>query len=48
MVDKDIELGLLHEVADAPVFTRQAYATFPVRSPRLELIEESLQLVREK
>ena len=46
MVDKDIELGLLHEVADAPVFTRQAYATFPVRSPRLELIEESLQLVR--
>ncbi len=46
MVDKDIELGLLYEVAEAPVFTRQAYATFPVRSPRLELIEESLQLVR--
>lgn len=45
MIDKDIELGLLHEVADAPVFTRQAYATFPVRSPRLELIQESLQLV---
>jgi len=46
MVDKDIELGLLYEVAEAPVFTRQAYATFPVRSPRLELIEESLHLVR--
>ena len=46
MVGKDIELGLLHEVADAPVFTRQAYATYPVRSPRLELIEKSLQLVR--
>ena len=46
MVDKDIELGLLYEVVEAPVFTRQAYATFPIRSPRLELIEESLQLVR--
>ena len=46
MIDKDIELGLLHEVADAPVFTRQAYATFPVRSTRIELIEETLQLVR--
>jgi len=46
MVEKDIEFGLLHKVADAPVFTRQAYATFPVRSPRLELIEKSLVLVR--
>ena len=46
MVDKDIELGLLHEVIDAPTFTRQAYATFPVRSPRLELIEKSLLLIR--
>lgn len=46
MVDKDIELGLLYEVKDAPVFSRQAYATYPVRSPRLELIEKSLQLVR--
>lgn len=46
MVEKDIELGLLYEVADAPIFTRHAYATFPVRSPRLALIEESLQLVR--
>lgn len=46
MVSKDIELGLLHEVADAPVFSRQAYATYPVRSPRLDLIEKSLQLVR--
>lgn len=45
MVDKDIELGLLHEVENAPVFSRQAYATYPVRSPRLELIEKSLQLV---
>jgi DNA-binding transcriptional LysR family regulator len=46
MVTKEVELGLLHEVKDAPVFTRQAYATFPVRSPRLELIEKSLELVR--
>ena len=46
MVAKDIELGLLYEVTDAPVFTRQAYATYPVRSSRLELIEKSLELVR--
>lgn len=46
MVTKEVELGLLHEVKDAPVFTRQAYATFPVRSPKLELIEKSLELVR--
>ena len=46
MVNKDIELGLLHEVDGAPTFTRQAYATFPVRSARLDLIEKSLGLVR--
>jgi DNA-binding transcriptional LysR family regulator len=46
MVDKDLEFGLLHLVSDAPVFERQAYATFPVRSPRLELIEKSLQMIR--
>jgi DNA-binding transcriptional LysR family regulator len=45
MVSRDVELGLLHDVVDAPVFVRQAYATFPVRSPRLALIEESLALV---
>ena len=46
MVEKDIESGLLHLVRDAPVFKREAYATFPVRSPRLKLIEKSLKLVR--
>jgi DNA-binding transcriptional LysR family regulator len=46
MVAKDVEMGLLHEVDNAPTFTRQAYATFPVRSPRLKLIEQSLELVR--
>jgi DNA-binding transcriptional LysR family regulator len=46
MVEKDIDFELLHEVEGAPVFTRQAYATFPVRSPRLNLIEKSLGLVR--
>lgn len=46
MVARELELGLLHEVADAPVFERNAYATFPVRSPRAELIEDSLRLVR--
>ena len=46
MIEKDIEFGLLHLVIDAPVFERQAYATYPVRSPKLELIEKSLELVR--
>ncbi len=45
MVGRDVELGLLHEIPDAPVFVRQAYATYPVRSPRLPLIERSLKLV---
>jgi len=45
LVQKDVEFGLLHAVADAPVFVRNAYATFPVRSPRLSLIEQSLALV---
>jgi DNA-binding transcriptional LysR family regulator len=48
MVEKDIEFGLLHLVADAPIFERQAYATFPVRSSRVELIERSLKLLRPK
>lgn len=46
MVEKDVEFGLLHTVPDAPTFARQAYATYPVRSPRLDLIEKSLTLVR--
>lgn len=46
MVERDVELGLLHKVDDAPIFTRHAYATFPVRSPRLELIEKSLLLIQ--
>ncbi len=46
MIEKDIEFGLLHLVNDAPVFERQAYATYPVRSPKLDLIERSLKLVR--
>ena len=48
MVEKDIESGLLHLVRDAPIFERAAYATFPVRSSRLKLIEKSLELVRPK
>ncbi|MGB5488251.1 MAG: LysR family transcriptional regulator [Lysobacterales bacterium] len=45
MVEKDIEFSLLYEVLDAPAFKRVAYATYPVRSPRLELIEDSLKLI---
>ncbi len=46
MIEKDIEFGLLHLVRDAPIFERQAYATYPVRSSRLELVERSLDLIR--
>ena len=46
MVQDDLAFGLLFEVKDAPVFTRMVYATYPVRSPRLERIRESLQLVK--
>lgn len=46
MVKKSLQAGLMHEVKDAPVFTRQAYATYPVRSHRLDLIDKSLELVR--
>ena len=45
MVEKDIEFGLLYEVLNAPAFERSAYATYPVRTPRKELIEESLKLI---
>lgn len=46
LVEKDVEFGLLYRVANAPVFERQAYVTYPVRSPRLDLIEQSLHLIR--
>jgi DNA-binding transcriptional LysR family regulator len=45
MIARDVELGLLHAVAGAPIFTRIAYAIFPVRTPRLALIESSLKLI---
>ena len=45
MVTSELEFGLLHEVKNAPVIERTAYATFPVRSPRLELVEVSLELL---
>lgn len=45
MVEKDIEFGLLHPVVDAPVFERQAYATFPVRTSRRDLIDETLGII---
>ena len=44
MVERDLDLGLLYDVQDAPVFERTTYATYPVRSARLDLIEDSLEL----
>ncbi len=46
MIEKDIEFGLLNLVRNAPIFERLAYATYPVRSPKLELIERSLELIK--
>ena len=45
MVAKDVESSLLYPVVDAPVFERQAYATFPVRTTRRALIDETLELI---
>ena len=45
MVEKDLEFELLYDVSGAPIFERAAYATYPVRSPRLNLIEKSLTLI---
>jgi len=45
MVEKDLEFGLLHGVEGAPVFQRQAYATYPVRSERLDLIDRCLGMI---
>ncbi len=45
MVAGELELGLLHEVTDAPVIERQAYATYPVRSPRMDLVENALDMI---
>jgi len=48
MVEKELDLALLFDVVGAPTFERVAYATYPVRSPRLELIEQSLNLIPAK
>lgn len=45
MVEHDLEFGLLYDVQGAPVFERKTYATYPVRSARLDLIEASLEIV---
>ena len=44
MVQNEVDFGLLYEVLDAPVFERLAYATYPVRSPKLELINSVIKL----
>ncbi len=46
MISEHLKSGLLYAVKDAPVFHRPAYAAYPVRSPRMELIEQSLNLLK--
>lgn len=45
MVRDDLAFNLLYEVVGAPVFKRTLYATYPVRSARLERVKDSLQLI---
>lgn len=44
MVGAALRSGALHIVQGAPAFSRCAYAIYPVRSPRLDLLTESLRL----
>ena len=44
-VRQELGAGILHLVPDAPPIEHQAHAVFPVRSPRLKLIEELLSLL---
>jgi DNA-binding transcriptional LysR family regulator len=46
MVKDDIESKLLHRVEGAPVFSRPAFATYRIRTPRRELIEQCIEFVR--
>jgi DNA-binding transcriptional LysR family regulator len=46
MVQAHLGTGILHEVEAAPPFERRAYATYPIRSARLEFVEECIQLIR--
>jgi DNA-binding transcriptional LysR family regulator len=45
MVVAQLESEALHTVEGAVVFERPAYAAYPVRSPRLDLITETLELI---
>ncbi|MEQ8485530.1 MAG: LysR family transcriptional regulator [Pseudomonadales bacterium] len=45
MIEQELASGVLHPVVDAPVFVRPAYAVWPLRSPRLALIERSLAMI---
>ena len=42
MLTAYLESGRLHVVRNAPTISRRAYAVFPLRSEKLELIEEVL------
>lgn len=44
MVEADIAAGHLHLAGDAPIIRHPTYAVYPVRSPRLPLIKQVLQL----
>ena len=45
MIKNYVENGQFHQVKHAPTFLRQAFATYAVRSARLELIQNSLESI---
>jgi DNA-binding transcriptional LysR family regulator len=47
MVGDDLAMGHLHRVTEAPCIDYPAYAVYPVRGPRAELIKQVLPVVAE-
>ncbi|RMF95741.1 MAG: LysR family transcriptional regulator [Gammaproteobacteria bacterium] len=45
MVNRELDIGLLYRVGDAPVFRRSVFASYAVRTARRESILQSLALI---
>jgi DNA-binding transcriptional LysR family regulator len=46
MIEEQLAAGLLHVVADAPVYAPKVYAVFPLRSAQTEQLEQCIDLLR--
>jgi DNA-binding transcriptional LysR family regulator len=45
MIAGELKAGTLHPVAKAPVFNRNVFAVYPVRTAQLDLIEKCIALL---